>query len=291
MTVNQSPASAPRAYLNGTFLPLAEAQVSVLDRGFLFGDGVYEVIPVYGGRPLRLREHLARLARSLEAIGMTPPLDEPAWAEIIAGLVEGPEDQQIYIQVTRGPQPKRDHTIPGKINPTVFAMCTPIAPIPVGGISAVTVDDLRWDRCDIKAITLLANILLRQRALDQGATEAIIVRDGVALEGAASNLFVVRDGTLVTPPNGSTILPGITRDLVLEVARGIGLSVEEATLSVDDLRVADEIWLTSSTREILPVISLDGRPVGSGDPGPVWRRVLEAYQAFKSQLRKGLVAN
>ena len=289
MTQNQSP--TPKAYLNGAFLPLAEAQVPVLDRGFLFGDGVYEVIPIYGGRPLRLKEHLVRLSRSLEAIGMSPPLDESAWAEIIAELVEGAEDQQVYIQVTRGPQPKRDHTIPAVVSPTVFAMCTPIAPIPVGGIAAVTVEDLRWDRCDIKAITLLANILLRQRALDQGATEAIIVRDGSALEGAASNLFVVRDGALTTPPNGPTILPGITRDLVIEVARGVGLSVTEETLSLDDLMRADEIWLTSSTREILPVIALDGRPVGSGEPGPVWRRVLEAYQVFKSQLRKGLVTD
>lgn len=279
--------NAPLAYLNGEIIPLAEARISVLDRGFLFGDGVYEVIPVYGGRPLRLEEHVKRLEKSLAAILMQPPMDAEGWAKIIHALIQGDEDQQVYLQITRGPQPKRDHTIPAVIHPTIFAMCTPIAPIPVGGIRALTVEDIRWNRCDIKAITLLANILLRQEALDQDAAEAIIVREGLALEGAASNLFVLTEGILKTPPNGKRILPGITRDLVIEAAAQAGIGVVETDISVAELILAEEIWLTSSTREILPVIELDGRAVGDGRPGPVWRTVLDAYQAFKKKLREG----
>jgi D-alanine transaminase len=273
-------------YLNGTYLPLNEAKVPVLDRGFLFGDGVYEVIPVYGGRPFRLEEHLRRLDHSLAGIRMVSPLSDGEWAEVFRRLIDGPGDQYIYLQVTRGVQPKRDHAIPAEIEPTVFVMCSPIAPIPLDGIRAVTVEDIRWLRCDIKAITLLSNVLLRQDAVDLGAAEAILVRDGRVTEGAASNIFIVKEGVVITPPKSSEILPGITRDLVLELARAEGIPAEERSFSLEELKAAEEIWMTSSTREVLAVIELDGNPVGSGQPGPVWKRIQSIYQAYKQGLRE-----
>lgn len=284
--------SSPDAlvYLNGQFLPLNEAKVPVLDRGFLFGDGVYEVIPVYGGRPLRLEEHLGRLQQSLAGIKMDPPLTDAEWSAIFDRLISGPADQSIYLQVTRGVAPKRDHAIPPGIKPTLFAMCTPIAPIPLDGIKAVTVDDIRWDRCNIKAITLLANVLLRQEAVENGASEAILVRDNRVLEGAASNIFIVQGGALITPPKGPEILPGITRDLVLELAHEQGIPAIERHFTLEELKAAEEIWLTSSTREILAVVELDGQPVSGGKPGPVWETLQSAYQDYKQQLRNASAA-
>ncbi|MGX2041995.1 D-amino acid aminotransferase [Methylocaldum sp. MU1018] len=272
-------------YLNGDYLPLNEAKVSVLDRGFLFGDGVYEVVPVYGGRPFRLDEHLRRLDSSLRGIRMTNPLSDDRWAEIFDRLITGEHDQYIYLQVTRGAAPKRDHAIPADVRPTVFVMCSAITPIPVDGVRAVTLDDIRWQWCHIKAITLLANVLLRQEAVDRGAAEAILVRDGWITEGAASNVFAVIDGVLTTPPKGSDLLPGITRDLVLELARENGVPAVERRIQLDDLKRAPEIWLTSSTREILPVIELDGVAVGRGEPGPLWPQMQAVYQAYKHRLR------
>ncbi len=274
-----------QVYLNGEFLPLGEAKISVLDRGFLFGDGVYEVIPVYGGKPLRLTEHLRRLDQSLANIRMQPPLTDEAWSAIFDRLISGTHDQSIYLEVTRGVATKRDHAIPAGVAPTLFAMCTPIAPPPPAGIRAITVEDIRWNRCDIKAITLLANVLLRQQALDTGAAEAILIRDGKVLEGAASNIMIVLGGTLVTPPKGAAILPGITRDLVLELAAAQGVPTEERTIDLSELGQASEIWMTSSTREILPVIELDGKPVGEGKAGPLWAVLQSAYQAYKQMLR------
>jgi D-alanine transaminase len=273
-------------YLNGEFLPLNQAKVSVMDRGFLFGDGVYEVIPVYGGRPLRLDEHMERLANSLRGIRITPPLSNMEWASVFSRLIQGPNDQSIYLQVTRGVAPKRDHAIPPDIEPTVFAMCTPIAPLPVDGIRTITVDDIRWDWCHIKAITLLSNVLLRQEAIDRGCTEAILVRDGYAIEGAASNLFALVDGELVTPPKSNQLLPGITRDLVLELAEQHGIPASERRITLEELKTAPEVWMTSSTREIMPVIELDGAPVGSGRPGPMWHRIQGLYQDYKEILRR-----
>ncbi|CAI8867158.1 D-amino acid aminotransferase [Methylocaldum szegediense] len=272
-------------YLNGEYLPLTEAKVSVLDRGFLFGDGVYEVIPVYGGRPFRLDEHLRRLDNSLRGIRMTNPLSDDRWAEIFGRLITGTHDQYLYLQVTRGAAPKRDHAIPDEVNPTVFVMCSPIAPIPIHGVRAITLDDIRWQWCHIKAITLLANVLLRQEAVDRGAAEAILVRDGWVTEGAASNVFAVIDGVLITPPKGNDLLPGITRDLVLELALENDVSAAERHIRIDELKGAAEIWLTSSTREILPVIELDGIPVGNGRPGPLWSQMQAVYQAYKQRLR------
>ena len=270
-------------YLNGEFLPLEEAKVPVLDRGFLFGDGVYEVIPVYGRKPLRLEQHLRRLEQSLAAIRMQPPLSDREWTTIFDRLISGTADQQIYLQVTRGTASKRDHAIPAGIAPTVFVMCTPIAPIPLNGIKACTVNDIRWDRCNIKAITLLANVLLRQEAIDEGAAEAILVRDNQVVEGAASNVFVVRDGKIITPAKGDSILPGITRDLVLELATSLGITTEERHIDAGELEAADEVWVTSSTREILAIVELDGKPVSGGAPGPMWKKLQAAYQGYKQK--------
>lgn len=272
-------------YLNGEYFPLTEAKISVLDRGFLFGDGVYEVIPVYGGRPFRLDEHLRRLDNSLRGIRMTNPLSDDRWADIFDRLIAGTHDQYLYLQVTRGSTSKRDHAIPDEVHPTVFVMCSPIAPIPIRGVRAVTLDDIRWQWCHIKAITLLANVLLRQEAVDRGAAEAILVRDGWVTEGAASNVFAVINGVLTTPPKGNDLLPGITRDLVLELALENDVPAVERRIRLDELKGAAEIWLTSSTREILPVIELDGIPVGNSEPGPLWSRMQAVYQAYKQRLR------
>jgi D-alanine transaminase len=280
-------------YLNGQFLPMAEARVPVMDRGFLFGDSVYEVIPVYGGHLFRLDHHLDRLNNSLAAIEMANPVSREAWQALLGRLVgQRPgEDQSVYLQVTRGPAEKRDHAIPPVVSPTVFAMTNPLLPIDPAvaeqGIAAITLPDLRWLRCDIKATTLLANVLARQRAKEHGALEAILLRDGLALEGAASNLFVVKGGVLVTPPKSENVLPGITRDLVLELAEANGIPHAEADIPAGDLAVADEIWLTSSTREVMPVTRLDGRPVAGGRPGVTWRRMNALYQAYKARVRQG----
>ncbi|MEW6039702.1 MAG: D-amino acid aminotransferase [Pseudomonadota bacterium] len=282
--------NSPLVYLNGEFLPLDQARVSVLDRGFLFGDGVYEVIPVYGGRPLRLEEHLRRLDDSLRGIRMTSPLSRAEWAEIIGRLIDGADDQSVYLQVTRGAGPARDHSIPAGARPTVFAMSSPIVPVPAAGARAITLDDIRWRWCNIKAITLLPNVLLRQEAVDKGCAEAVLVRDGHVTEGTASNVFAVIDGVIVTPPKGPELLPGITRDLVLELAQADGLKARELRIGLDEFRGAEEIWITSSTREVLPVVELDGRPVGQGNPGRVWERVSALYQDFKRRLKSGVTA-
>lgn len=279
-------------YLNGEFLPESEARVSVLDRGFLFGDGVYEVVPAYGGRLFRLDRHLDRLEHSLAAVRIPPPMDRAGWTRMLAELLErNPgDDRSVYLQVTRGVA-RRDHAFPADARPTVFAMVNPLSPpdpaLLEQGVAAVTSPDIRWARCDIKAITLLANILARQQAVEAGATEAILIRGGQATEGAASNLFVVGDGVIVTPPKDHSLLPGITRDLVVELARDHGVPLMETPINEPDLRAAEEIWLTSSTKEILPVTRLDGRAVGAGRPGPAWARMTELYQDYKRRLREG----
>jgi D-alanine transaminase len=278
-------------YLNGRYLPIEQATVPVMDRGFIFGDGVYEVIPVYGGRLFRLDQHLERLARSSAEIRLADPLSPAEWRRCLREVVSrnGHGDQSVYVQITRGAAP-RDHAFPKDVQPTVFIFSSPLKPLPAElaehGVAAITLEDIRWQRCDIKAITLLANILLRQQAIDQGAVEAILVRDGLANEGAASNLFIVRNGTLVTPPKGPYLLPGITRDLILELAAAQDMPHREASISVADLESAEEVWLTSSTREILPVTKLDGRRVGNGKPGLLWRRMMAVYQDYKQSVRE-----
>jgi D-alanine transaminase len=281
------------AYLNGVFLPLDQAQIPVLDRGFLFGDGVYEVIPVYGGKLFRLDHHLRRLQNSLDAVRIGNPLADAEWKAMLSELVNAPQEQDrsIYLQVTRGVAPQRDHAFPVATPPTVFAMCTPGQPAreidSEPGIAAITLADIRWQYCNIKAITLLPNILLRQQAIEANAAEAILIRDGCAVEGAASNVFAVRDGVVTTPPNSAALLPGVTRDLVLELAQANDTPCREADIPVEDLFRADEVWLTSSTREISPVIRLDDRTVGDGKPGPVWRRMIRYYQDYKQAVHRG----
>ncbi|MFO7953526.1 D-amino acid aminotransferase [Thioalkalivibrio sp.] len=277
------------AYFNGEYLPLDEVRISPLDRGFLFGDSVYEVIPSYAGEFFLLPEHLERLRRSLEAIRIPDPFAPGEWTALLKDLLArnadpATPDLGIYLQVTRGVAP-RDHAFPADAQPTVLAMANPIRPLPeavrVEGVAAVTAEDRRWERCDIKATTLLANVLNRQDAMERGAVEAVLLRDGKLTEGAASNVFVVLDGRVITPPLDASVLPGITRWRVLELARELGYPVEERGISADELARAREIWLTSSTREILPVTRLDDRAVGAGRPGPAWQAVHAAYQAAK----------
>ncbi len=281
-------------YLNGDFLPLEQARVPVLDRGFLFGDGVYEVIPAYGGRPFRLTEHLRRLNHSLGAVRMEAPLENDQWRQIIQRLLDQRmgEDQQIYLQVTRGAYDKRLHAIPEEVHPTVFVMATPLTPrdpaLVEQGIAVVTVEDIRWQRCDIKAITLLANILAQQSARDAGAHEAILVRDGLATEGSASNFFLVKKSVILTPPKSNHLLPGITRDLVLELAEKADLPWREREIPVAELREADEVWVTSSTKEVMPVSRLDGQAVANGKPGPMWKKMDALYAEYKAQLQQRL---
>lgn len=279
-------------FLNGAFLPAEQASISVLDRGFIFGDGVYEVIPAYGRHLFRLDQHLDRLQNSLDAIRISNPMARERWHEILNNLVllnEG-EDQSVYLQVTRGVA-KRDHAIPDNVKPTIFAMSNPLIPPSMeqlaDGVSAITLNDTRWLNCHIKAISLLPNILLRQQAIDAHSAEAILIRNGYATEGAASNLFIVKDNTLITPPKGPLLLPGITRDLVLELAQTNHISWAEDDISEEQLNTADEIWLTSSTKEILPVTFLNEVRVGDGLPGPLWRVMIALYQEYKQRLREG----
>lgn len=265
-----------------------QARVSVFDRGFLLGDGVYEVIPVYAGLPFRLTQHLQRLQRSLDGVRMQNPHSDAQWSDIISKLVteNGAGDQAVYLQVTRGVAP-RDHVFPEGVEPTAFVMSNPINPLPESyktvGIKAITVEDIRWSQCDIKAITLLPNSLLRQKAQDVGAQEAILLRDGYMTEGSASNSYAVVDGVLYTAPKDEKVLPGITRDLILELADKAGINYLEQAVSETDLHRAEEIWISSSTREVLPVTSLDNQPVGSGKPGPVWQQIDNLYQRYKRE--------
>lgn len=279
-------------YLNGAFLPLEEARIPVLDRGFIFGDGVYEVIPVYDRRPFRLRHHLDRLQHSLDGIRLANPLGQSEWQTLIGRIVAEAEwpDQGIYLQVTRGPAP-RDHAFPKVVQPTVFimatALTTPSAEIVDKGVTAITAADNRWLNCDLKTTSLLANVLLRQLAVDAGCAETILIRDGLLSEGSASNIFMVQDGVLLAPPKSNLILPGITYDVVLELAAAEGQPHAVRPITEAELRSADEVWLTSSTKEITAVVTLDGQAVASGRPGPVFKRLYGAYQTFKQRVMRG----
>jgi D-alanine transaminase len=278
-------------YLNGRYLPLEEARVPVLDRGFLFGDGVYEVIPVFGGRPFRLAQHMDRLDNSLQSIRIKNPLQGYEWEKIFTRLTSATPnvDQVIYLQVTRGVDPLRSHLFPKGVEPTVLVMAWRAKPrspdIPRNGIAAVVLEDYRWRRCDIKATALLGNVLLRQEAEDAGAEEAILIRDGLVTEGSSTNPFAVQGGEILTPPRSNHLLRGVTRDLVLELARGAGVPCAERQITRDELETADEIWVCSSSREVQPVTRLDGKPVGEGIPGPLFRRVDALFQDYKAHLR------
>lgn len=281
-------------YLNGDWLPLAEARISPLDRGFLFGDGAYEVIPVYSRRPFRIGEHLARLQSTLDGIRLANPLATDEWAACVVRIIAAApfEDQSVYIQVTRGTDDKRDHPFPPGVPPTVFIFTAPLvtAPEPVraAGVAAVTVPDERWARCDLKVVALLANVLARQYAVDRGCAESIFVRDGVMIEGTASSIFVVRDGVLLAPQKDRRMLPGITYDVILELADQHGLPYVVRDIAATELAAADEIWMASSTREVLAITTLDGRPVGAGVPGPLARQMYDWYQDFKNEvMRRG----
>lgn len=278
-------------FLNGRFVPLGEAQVSVLDRGFIFGDGVYELIPVYSRAPFRMDEHLARLERSLGAVRIRNPYAREKWREVILELIAKQpwEDQGVYLQVTRGVA-KRDHAFPAGVEPTVFAMSNPLVNPPAElvdkGAAAVSAADNRWLRCDIKSISLIGNVLLRQASADAGAAETILFRDGILTEASASNVFVAKNGLLLSPPKSNLILPGITYDVVVEIAQQLSIPIEFRDVREAEVRAADEVWVTSSSKEILAVVELDGKPVGEGKPGPLFKRAWQGYQEFKRRVMR-----
>lgn len=284
--------SAEIVYLNGEFLPASEARVSVFDRGFLFGDSVYEVIPFYQGRGFRLEQHLQRLEHSLSALGIRLDLNGPS---VLAELVQrnGGGNLSVYLQVTRGCAERRTAAYDSNMQPTVFACCTPIrdiyaaGPDRIEGIRVIVTEDLRWQRCDIKANGLLPNILVLQQAREAGADEALMCREGVLTEGGSSNLFVVKCGVIHTPRLSAAILGGTTRQLVLELARGEGIPCRETVLTYDDLLDADEVWISSSTRAVLPVLEVDGLPVADGRKGPLWRRMYQLLSQFHRALMNG----
>lgn len=280
----------PTCWLNGEFLPLATARVSPLDRGFLFADGVYEVVPVHRGRPFRLRQHLERLERSLAEVRMRNPLARAGWVEVIDRLVRaaGERELLVYLQVTRGMEFGRNHLFPGAgVEPTGFAFASPY-PAPSAatlerGLAGALLEDTRWARCDIKSVALLANVLLRQEAQERGAAEAILVRDGRVTEGSSSTVFVVRDARLLTPPNDHSVLPGSSREAILELAGG-WLPVAIRNFSVDDTRGASEVWIASAGRGVLPVTSIDGTAVGTGRPGPLWAQMYARLQQHLDEI-------
>ena len=279
-------AADPIVYLNGKFVPLSGAQVSVLDRGFIYGDGVYELIPVYGREPFRMTPHLKRLQRSLDGIGLTNPHTEAQWEALVRDLVARTPypDQGVYFQVTRGVA-KRDHAFPKDVPPTVFMMSNPLAtPSPeqvAGGVAVVTAEDNRWHRCDLKTISLLGNVLMRQLAADAGAIETVMFRDGFLTEASASNVMIVKDGTIILPPKDHLILPGVTFDATIEFAQAVGIPLEMRLVPKGEALAADEMWLSSSTKEVLAITTIDGKPFAGGKPGPMFRRMWREFQARK----------
>ena len=280
----------PICYLNGQRLPLEEARISPMDRGFLYGDGAYEVMPVYDGRPFRFTAHRERLTRSLNDIRMRDPHTVEEWREILGGLIKanGDGNQYIYWQVTRGAERGRTHAPLPDIPRTVFAFCTPWPATSAStlekGVACVTAEDTRWARCDIKSVSLLANVLLRQLAVDADAAETILLRNGDMMEASASAVHVVINGEVRTPPNSHKILPGTTRGVMEEMSARAGIPYRSTRVTEAELRSADEIWMTASTRELQAVTTLDGRPVGSGKPGPLWRRMYDQLQSYKREL-------
>jgi len=273
-------------FLNGEILPIEQAKIPVLDRGFIFGDGIYELVPVYSRVPFRLDEHLNRLERSLREVRIRNPYSRAEWRDVIQRLIAAQpfEDQGLYFQVTRGVA-KRDHAFPQGVAPTVFAMANPLVTPPAAlverGAAARTAVDFRWQRCDIKSISLIGNCLLRQLSADAGEAETILLRDGLLTEASASNVFIVKSGVIQAPPKSNLILPGITYDVVVEIAGNAGLPLELRDIPEAEVRAADEVWVTSSSKEILAIVSLDGNRIGDGKPGPMFRRMYALYQEFK----------
>jgi len=273
--------------LNGEFMPIEEARIPVLDRGFIFGDGIYEVVPVYGGKPFRWPQHLARLERSLAKVGIANPMNAAGWRKLVNELIGRHPwpDQFVYMQVTRGVA-KRDHAFPTGVAPTVFAMASELAPVPremrENGVAAISLPDERWLHCDIKSTSLLGNVLARQAAVSAGAAECVMFRDGFLTEGSASNIWIVRKDTVLGPPNDNLVLEGIRYGLMHELCDRAHLSLDLRRILHNEVMAADEIMLSSATREVLAITSLDGRPVGNGKPGPVWHRLYKAYQQAKA---------
>ncbi|WP_408584872.1 D-amino acid aminotransferase [Paraburkholderia bannensis] len=301
-------AAEPVVWLNGELTPLSEARVPVLDRGFIFGDGIYEVVPVYvleaGDAsdqreqvrvPFRIAQHLARLARSLDKVGIANPFDEAGWRALIARVIEANEaagalahnaHANVYVQVTRGVA-KRGHAFPAGITPTVFVMVNPLV-MPgdaqrAAGVACVTAEDRRWLNCDIKATSLLGNVLMAQNAVEHGVFETIQLRDGWVTEASSSNVWIVKDGVLYAPPRSNKILEGIRYGLIEELAQDCGLRFEACEIDEAALRSADELLVSSATKEILPVVTLDGVAVGNGKTGPVYSALYEAYQRAKAR--------
>ncbi len=277
--------STSTAYINGQFLPLSEVSISPLDRGFVFGDGVYEVIPVYAGQAFRLDAHLQRLDNSLKAIRLTNPCSHKQWRALLNQLIEKNQsgDQSLYLQITRGVA-DRDHAFPATSTATVFAMSKPLPVSQQSPVKAITLQDIRWQWCHIKSTALLGNLLLRQQAVDAGCHEAILLRDGLLTEGAASNVFIVKNNKIITPKKSNHILPGITRDVVIELAEKNRIDIIETNISEQELLNADEIWLTSATKEVAPVTELNGQFIANGKIGPACQRIQNLFNQFKEKL-------
>tara|TARA_R110001583_G_scaffold195431_2_gene373295 strand:+ start:4855 stop:5715 length:861 start_codon:yes stop_codon:yes gene_type:complete len=279
-------------YLNGDFLLANQAKISPLDRGFLFADGIYEVIPAVGGILFGLDEHLKRLERSLAALSIENPMSKEAWVSLCHDMVarNGEGDLSIYIQVTRGAPYKRDHKFPApadEVKPTVFLTASSLERSSIynidatKGASAIVRDDIRWSRCDIKSVSLLPNVMIKQEANESGAIEAILKRDGIITEGTSSNVFIVKNGIVVTPPLSNRILPGVTRIFVLKMCEELGYKLEERDFTEDELRAADELWISSSTKDVVPIVSLEEDAIGDGKPGPMWKDLAERLMTFK----------
>ena len=272
------------AYIEGQFVSLSEAKVSVTDRGFVFADGVYEVIAVYNRRAFRLEEHLVRLGISANAIHLRLPVDDIELKKVIATGLEqsGFQEAQVYLQATRGAAP-RSHAFPSEVKSNLVVTFRPLHQVPAKirakGVSVITAEEIRWNRCDIKSIALLPNVLAKQKAVEGGAFEAVwVTKEGIVHEGAASNIFVVRDGGVSTPPKGEKILSGITREVVLQCAQDLDLPVSESTLRIEELLQGAEVFLTSTTMEVLGVVDVDGKTIGNGTVGPITKRLNDALR-------------
>ncbi len=275
-------------YLNGNFIQKDKAYISIMDRGFLFGDGVYEVFPVYGNKILGLEPHLNRLQDGLDAINIKNPHSKNEWIYLINKIItlnDKNSNQAIYLQISRGCDENRKHTY-GQLKPTIYIQSSGIEQRDkndlLKGKSAITREDIRWLKSNTKATSLLANTLYAQEAKDCNSEEAILYRDGIVTEASSSNVFIVKDDCLYTHPKGSTILPGITRDVAIQCAKDLGIEVREEKFTKEQLMQADEVWISSSTREILPITRIDGVPISNGHSGPFWSSVYDQYQTLKS---------
>lgn len=278
------------AYLNGKFLPLNEARVPVMDRGFLFGDGIYEVFAAYDGKLFGEKPHFLRLKDSLNTVRIMPPWDEKELAQILKTLIEKNTftHQMVYLQITRGVVETRGLPFPETVQPTLFAYSTPFTVPPIEtlaeGIGAITLENTRWRQCRTKSTSLLANILLRQQAVDAGADEAILLEDGYAVEGTSSNLFIIKDKAIFTPPLNNHLLGGITREYLIDLFQQKQMDLHLVPITLEQLKNADEIWLTGTTREISPVIELDSAPVGDGKSGPLWHTAITSFRQYRETL-------